>query len=495
MSSPILTRDMDVMAFIEVAERESLKSGRKFGLDCYTNQIELITAEHMLDAFASHALPIMYPHWSFGKSFVRHEADYRKGRSGLAYEVVINSNPCISYLMENNTMPMQLMVIAHACAGHNSFFKNNYMFKEWTEADAIIEYLAFAKNYILACEEKHGRSKVERILDMSHAFMHYGVDKHKRPPKLSVTDEKARAAERAEAVRLQYNELSRTIPKDAAAGAGDKEKNYPAEPESNLLYFIEKNAPKLEVWEREIVRIVRKLSQYFYPQGRTKIMNEGWAMIWEHIIGYDLYEQGIIDEGFMMDYLIQHTTGLIQRDFDHKYYNGFNPYALGHAIFRDIRRMSEHPTDEDREWFPEIAGRDWMQNLDFAMRNFKDASFIQQYLSPKVIRDQKLFAIDIREDDKSKVVVNAIHNDEGYRQVRRQLAEQQNIDAHIPDIQIRRYDRTGDRTLTLVYHSRRGKKLTPESRKCFEKLKDVWGFGVVVETLNEKGDVTDRYCP
>ncbi len=46
---------------------------------------------------------------------------------GLAYELVINSNPCISYLMEENTMAMQALVIAHACYGHNSFFKNNYL--------------------------------------------------------------------------------------------------------------------------------------------------------------------------------------------------------------------------------------------------------------------------------------------------------------------------------------------------------------------------------
>src|SRR5690606_8627437 len=95
----------------------------EFGLDTYPNQIEVITSEQMLDAYASAGLPIGYPHWSYGKEFIRNEQFYRRGMQGLAYEIVINSNPCISYLMEENSMAMQALVIAHACYGHNSFFK------------------------------------------------------------------------------------------------------------------------------------------------------------------------------------------------------------------------------------------------------------------------------------------------------------------------------------------------------------------------------------
>ena len=67
---------------------------------------------------------------------------------GLAYEIVINSDPCIAYLMEENSMTMQALVIAHAGYGHNSFFKNNYLFKTWTSADAIIDYLLLPKTIL-----------------------------------------------------------------------------------------------------------------------------------------------------------------------------------------------------------------------------------------------------------------------------------------------------------------------------------------------------------
>ena len=130
----------------------------ELGLDIYPNQIEVITAEQMLDAYSSVGMPLIYKHWSFGKHFAHHETLYRNGLKGLAYEIVINSSPCISYLMEENTATMQTLVIAHAAFGHNHFFKNNYLFHQWTDADGILEYLDFAKGYVARCEERYGRS-------------------------------------------------------------------------------------------------------------------------------------------------------------------------------------------------------------------------------------------------------------------------------------------------------------------------------------------------
>src|SRR5262252_10353815 len=129
---------------------------REMGLDPYPNQIELISSEQMLDAYSSIGMPVFYHHWSFGKRFARDETMYRRGFSGLAYEIVINSNPCIAYLMEENTMTMQAIVMAHACMGHNHFFKNNYLFRQWTDANGILDYLSFARDYVAKCEERYG---------------------------------------------------------------------------------------------------------------------------------------------------------------------------------------------------------------------------------------------------------------------------------------------------------------------------------------------------
>ena len=115
--------DFDMLSRIYAAVEEV--GLEELGLDIYPNQIEVITSEQMLDAYASTGMPLFYKHWSFGKQFLRNETLYRKGWQSLAYEIVINSSPCIVYIMEQNTATMQTLVLAHAAFGHNHFFKNN----------------------------------------------------------------------------------------------------------------------------------------------------------------------------------------------------------------------------------------------------------------------------------------------------------------------------------------------------------------------------------
>ena len=460
----------------------------EFGLDTYANQIEVISSEQMIDAYSSVGLPISYHHWSFGKHFVSTEQTYRRGQMGLAYEIVINSDPCIAYLMEENTLPMQALVIAHACYGHNSFFKGNYLFRTWTSADAIIDYLVFARKFIAHCEERYGESEVESLLDSCHALMNHGVDRYKRPAPLSIAEEQRRQQERSEYLQSQVNDIWRTIPGYDGEEPQSAESRWPTEPQENLLYFIEKNAPLLEPWQREVVRIVRKIGQYFYPQRQTQVMNEGWATFWHYTLLNRLYEEGMVSDGFMMEFLQSHTGVVFQPPFDTPYYSGINPYALGFAMMRDIRRICEEPTAEDREWFPEIAGQDWRRVLDFAMRNFKDESFIAQFLSPHLMREFHLFAI--RDDDREDAIeVTAIHEEQGYRNLRQALAEQYNLGTREPNIQVFNVDRRGDRSLTLRHFRHNRRPLGDSVDEILRHIRRLWGFTVRLEALDEQGRV------
>jgi len=463
----------------------------EYKLDIYPNQIEVIASEQMLDAYASVGLPIGYPHWSYGKEFIRNEQLYRKGQRGLAYEIVINSNPCIAYLMEENSMPMQALVIAHACYGHNSFFKGNYLFRQWTNADSIIDYMVFARNYVMKCEERYGHAAVEEILDSCHALMSHGVDRYRQPNPLSADEERLRQREREEYAWKQYDEIWRTLPSKGKPSSKTGEGgNYPPEPQENLLYFIEKHAPKLEPWQRELVRITRKMAQYFYPQGLTKVMNEGWATFWHYTLLNRLFDKGLVDDGFMLEVLSSHTNVVAQRGFDQRGYGGINPYALGFAMMTDIRRMCEHPTEEDREWFPDIAGGDWLKVLDFAMRNYKDESFIGQFLSPRLIRDLHLFAIADYEEE-TYMSVDSIHNEQGYRRVRQLLSQQYNRDGLVPDIQVVRYDHRGDRSLTINHRQHRGRPLSNDAGEVLKHLSRLWGFTVRLQTVDDNGKLLE----
>jgi spore cortex formation protein SpoVR/YcgB (stage V sporulation) len=459
-----------------------------FGLDTYANQIEVIGSEQMIDAYSSVGLPIYYHHWSFGKQFVSTEQTYRRGQMGLAYEIVINSDPCIAYLMEENTLPMQALVIAHACYGHNSFFKGNYLFRTWTSADAIVDYLVFARKYIASCEERYGAEEVESLLDSCHALMNHGVDRYKRPAPLSLAEEQRRQQERADYLQSQVNDLWRTVPARDGDSAQRRPERWPSEPQENLLYFIEKNAPLLEPWQREVVRIVRKIGQYFYPQRQTQVMNEGWATFWHYTLLNRLYEEGLVTDGFMIELLQSHTGVIFQPPFDAPYYSGINPYALGFAMMRDIRRICEAPTPEDREWFPDIAGGDWQRVLDFAMRNFKDESFIAQFLSPALMRELRLFAI--RDDDREDAIeVTAIHEERGYRALRRSLAEQYNLGTREPNIQVFDVDRRGDRSLTLRHYRHNRRPLGETADEMLRHIRRLWGFAVRLEAQDDQGRV------
>ncbi len=459
-----------------------------YGLDTYANQIEVISSEQMIDAYSSIGLPIGYQHWSFGKQFVATEQTYRRGQMGLAYEIVINSDPCIAYLMEENTLPMQALVIAHASYGHNSFFKGNYLFRTWTSADAIIDYLVFARRYIAECEERYGEQEVELLLDSCHALMNHGVDRYKRPAPLSMAEEQRRQREREAYLQLQVNDLWRTLPRVDDPDLRQREARFPPEPQENILYFIEKNAPLLEPWQREILRIVRRLSQYFYPQRQTQVMNEGWATFWHYTLLNHLYDEGMVSDGFMMEFLQSHTGVVFQPPFDAPYYTGINPYALGFAMMRDIRRVCEAPTDEDRYWFPDFAGQNWRKVLDFAMRNYKDESFIAQYLSPTLMRDFRLFAVcdDDREDT---LAITAIHEEAGYRALRQALADQYNLGSREPNIQVFDVDRRGDRSLTLRHYRYNRRPLSDTGTEMLRHLRRLWGFTVRLESVDEEGRV------
>ncbi len=467
------------------------------GLDLYPNQIEIISSEQMLDAYSAHGMPLMYSHWSFGKIFAREQMMYQKGYTALAYEIVINSNPCINFLMEENTMTMQALVMAHAAMGHNHFFKNNYLFRQWTDAEAILDYLNFAKSYISRCEEEYGIDAVEEIVDAAHALMDQGVFRYARPARLSDEQRLEKVKRRLAHDQSTFNDLWRTLPAVDEPLRNVPDSDVPeldelaAEdrqrmqlPEENLLYFLEKHSPILRPWQRELLRIVRNIAQYFYPQKQTKVMNEGCATFVHHYIMNALYDRGRITEGAMMEFMHSHTGVVFQPEFDDRRYRGFNPYALGFAMMQDIRRICEDPTPEARDWFPDLAGSDWRAALRYAWANFRDESFILQYLSPKLIREFGLFALT-DQDDEPFYRVAAIHDEAGYRAVRTHLAQMYDIGQLEPNIQVVEANLRGDRRLVLHHIRHRGIPLSEQGRQAsLGHVRRLWGHDVELVSVD-----------
>jgi len=466
----------------------------ELGLDVYPNQIEVITAEQMLDAYSSVGMPLFYKHWSFGKHFAYQEASYRKGLMGLAYEIVINSSPCISYLMEENTATMQTLVIAHAAFGHNHFFKNNYLFKQWTDADGILDYLEFAKGYVAQCEDRYGRQAVEHTLDAAHALMSHGIDRYPGKKKLDLRTEEKRAGQRRLYEEAVFNDLWRTVPtgpaKTSAVVSVERRRTLLGLPDENILYFLEKSAPRLQPWQREILRIVRHIAQYFYPQSQTKVMNEGTATYVHYRIMSRLHQQARNSDGNFLELLQSHTNVVFQPEFDDPRFSGFNPYALGFAMMQDIERIVASPDDEDREWFPDIAGAgDPMEVLRHVWANYRDESFITQFLSPRLMRRLRLFHLHDDPAETAGIRVDAIHDERGYRRVRRELSRQYDVGFIDANIEVVDVDLAGDRRLMLRHTTVKGAQLNEvDARRVLQHLADLWSYDVsLVET-----DGTDK---
>jgi spore cortex formation protein SpoVR/YcgB (stage V sporulation) len=334
-------------------------------------------------------------------------------------------------------------------------------------------------------------SAVEEILDAAHALMDQSVFRYRRPSKLKQGEEEERRREHREHDEKSYRELWRTLPAVKDADQPDEAEYETRErkarlnlPEENILYFLEKNSPGLEDWQRELLRIVRNTAQYFYPQKQTKMMNEGCATFVHYHIVNELYDRGQITEGALLEILHNHSNVVFQPGFDDQRFSGLNPYALGFAMMQDIKRICTEPTDEDRDWFPNIAGNDdWRATLKDVWANYRDESFILQFLSPRLIREFKLFLLSDKASQRH-VSVEAIHNEQGYEKVRKALAASYDVTATEPDIQIVDVDLHGDRELVLRHSVHDGIVLDEKTRvDVLDYVGRLWGYAVRLEGI------------
>ena len=204
---------------------------------------------------------------------------------GLAYEIVINSEPVhrVPHGGEHDADAGAGRSRTRATATTRSS-RATTCSARGPSADAIIDYLVFAKQYISECEERYGVEEVERVLDSCHALRISASTATSARRPLSPEETSAPSTRARGASCSSWSTTSGGRCRAATRPTRRDDEQFPGEPQENLLYFIEKHAPLLEPWQREIVRIVRKIAQYFYPQRQTQVMNEGWATFWHYTL-------------------------------------------------------------------------------------------------------------------------------------------------------------------------------------------------------------------
>jgi stage V sporulation protein R len=336
----------------------------EFGLDCYPQEFELCDHNGMIGFMSYHGMPSHYPHWSFGKSYEKLKTLYDHGVAGLAYELVINSNPAIAYLMRDNTLLLQILTMAHVY-GHNDFFKNNFTFKS-TRAELTIEtFKAHAMRVRHYVEDPSiGYEKVERIMDAAHALQ-WNCRRNLAIRKVGHKEQVERAIEASQPRFDPFQNIhARENFKEAEVH------KVPIEPDEDVLLFIRDHNPYLAEWEKDLLTIVDEEAKYFIPNMETKIMNEGWASYWHHRI----LESLRIEQGLHIEFMIRHNQVVTPHP------GQINPYYLGLKIWEDIHRRWENPTTEEikRDGPPNKSG----DAKIFEVRETeRDSSFLRRYLT------------------------------------------------------------------------------------------------------------------
>ena len=413
--------------------------GKTFGLDWYPIDYEICDYKEMIGHMAYTGLPTHYRHWSFGKSFDRIQTEYNLGKSGLPYEMIINSNPSISYLMTENPMSTHILTMAH-CVGHSDFFKNNRTFAE-TGADTVIDkFKASGKRIKKYMEDPNiGIDNVERVLDACHTVK-YQVP---RTPGIKRRNQKN--------LKKYYRNLM-INDKSGKWESFDLEK-IPLEPDYNLLGFIAEHNKFLEDWERDIIRIVENESLYFIPQACTKIMNEGWAcMIHEKILN----SLGIPDK-YYLSFIRLHNQVV------RPHIGAINPYHLGYKIFKKI---------EKDHGFEECLRVREIHN---------DETFIKNYIDEELCIDLNLFSFSFNTSEGYHKITD-VSNKESWRTVRDDLIKNVGLNS-VPVVVVDELTRDG--TL-ILRHEHDGRDLElAEANKVFEHINTLWQGGVKFTTIIE----------
>ncbi len=424
----------------------------EFGLDTYPQEFEVCDQNAMLGFMAYHGMPAHYPHWSYGKAFEQTKTRYDHGVSGLPYEMVINSDPCLAYLMRDNSLCLQILTIAHVY-GHNDFFKNNFGYRKATNAKETIPSFKARADRVRRYQEDPsiGWEAVELFLDAAHALA-FNRSRNPSIRKLDRSEQKRRELETALPPRTGFEHLttrSETIEPDLS--------RTPIEPDEDVLLFIRDHKPDIEDWQADILTVVDEEAQYFIPQIDTKIMNEGWASYWHHKImnALDLPQE------IHMEFLVRHNQVICPHP------GGINPYHVGFVIWHDIeKRFGGSESGAGRAKMFEVRESD------------RDQAFLRRFLTQDLMRELDLFSFKPRGEH---LVVTKVSDEDNWLEVKQSLISNTGTST-MPVIRVQDADYGHQRCLYLA-HEHDGRDLDmSHAEKTLAHLRTLWGNNVALET-------------
>ncbi|MBA3711178.1 MAG: SpoVR family protein [Pyrinomonadaceae bacterium] len=441
----------------------------RFGLDPFPTRFEMVPATVMYE-IGSYALPGRYSHWTFGKAYHKMKTMYDFGLSKI-YEVVINTNPSYGFLMETNSPVQNKLVMAHVL-GHVDFFKNNIYFSKTNRR--MVDTVSTHAGRMAEYEFKHGRKTVEQFLDAV-----LSIEEHIDPNffirrERSEEEKKSRAAQQPREGR--YDDLWKMGEKtEPPAAATDERPRGERLPEKDLVYYILRNSPTLEDWQRDVMAMIHEEMEYFVPQMQTKTLNEGWASFWHARI---MRELDLPDQE-MLEFAELHS-GVVS---PHK--GQLNPYYLGYKILEDIERRWDNPSAEEREKFGRQGGEG--RAKIFEVRELEnDVSFLRNYLTEELCEELDLYVFELVEDEEWTVT------EKRWQRVRDQLVANM-TNFGFPYIIVADGDYNHNRELYLKHQFEGAELDAGYARRVLEHVYKLWGRPVHLESIVDDEPVVMRY--
>jgi stage V sporulation protein R len=431
----------------------------ELGLDVSEVIYHLVRPEEVYFA-AANGLPARYSSARWGSQFDDAYARYQRGEERI-YELIFNTRPVHAYLMDGNSLVAQTLVIAH-CLGHGYVFDNN----QWLGAvdRQIMPRVLSAAERIADYMGAHGRERVEDLLDACHA--------------IAVHQPQAQLIRTATAPEPEYRprRYDSLFPSEEAAERAriDTERaalrrRFPRQPENDLLGFIEGNSRTLEDWQRDIISIVRSEQSYFLPQMRTKLLNEGFAVLTHQEICHRLFLPA--DRYWEYEQL---NAGVTQ-----PHAGRVNPYNLGMNILREVMRIAADPDDEEREHWSWAGNIEPFDEVRYIVGAYDDEALLREFLTPKVCELSRLYAFEHINHDPRRIRVSSREAD-----AIRDVLILQHSSLGIPHIEIVDAD-FRNRGELLLEHCHDGIGLDPEyARGTLTQIAMLWGKPCTVRTVN-----------
>lgn len=360
----------------------------KLGLDYYPVDFEIVPNNFMME-ISVYGLPVRMPHWSFGIRYIHQLIRQGMGHSRI-FEVMFPGDPCHAYLVRDNSLAENVLVVAHVI-GHADFAKNNQLFAHFMAMAGghILEQAASRAHTIETALQQHGQERVEQILDAALALEpHVDINQplHRLPYMTHDSAGMSQAPEANDAFSARFHQLPGEM--RAAASASRKPPTVPPCPERDLLWFIANHAPELEGWERDIFLAVREESFYFYPVFACQIMNEGWASYWHARL---LRDADFLPSDLYVSAIKAHSDVVRPFAGDHQLSLSINPYHLGFSIWEDI--IERHGLPKARQ-----------------VRNDEDDfGFVRNYLTAELAEKLDLFVYESDHEGGIRIAEKDVH--------------------------------------------------------------------------------------